>query len=77
MLLLEDFTKVANKEEMISKCGMYLLYTDAQGYIYPLHWFYGHGGDEDFYCFHGHSGYEYSFTYQDALDKLNKYLEEK
>ena len=79
--LLSDFTKT-DKTTFISKDGEYQLHKDSQGFIYPCYWYYRHPDwprtkeAGNFWCIMVHTSYDYSFTFEGALQVLNMVLEE-
>ena len=84
-LTLQDFGPVITHntspepiKEKISKCGKYKLQKDSKGYYYPCRLYYPSlppNHPDQFYCYIGNVGTDYSFSFKGALNKLNIHLE--
>lgn len=78
---ISDFKKV-NKLIMESHDGLFQLSKDKQGYIYPACWFYSYRNyvpvfpkeNGNFWTYMVHISYDYSFTFEEALEVLNMVL---
>jgi plasmid maintenance system killer protein len=71
MLKIEDFENTS-KNEMTSKCKKYRLQKDDCGYFYPCRLFYKKRKPENnFYSYVVNTGFDYSFSFEHALEVLN------
>jgi len=67
-MTLQDFIK-KDKNSFVSKDGRYSLHKDRLGFVYPctIH--------TDYFACMVHISYDYSFTFEGALEILNMVLE--
>ncbi len=79
---LSDFDFANAKDDhLFSKDGLYQLSKDKEGYIYPCHWYYQHPDwpktkeSGNFWSVMVHISYDYSFTFEGALQVLNMVLD--